>query len=483
MVFSSAAFLFYFLPLVFLLYRFTSPRLKNVLLLFSSLFFYFWGEQWLVAMLLASIAANYMLALIMANSNVFAECKPLEVGGKRNLRQKSALGAALVINLGLLATYKYSNFFVVDVFGEAFGANASFFTNWQEIALPLGISFYTFQALSYVLDVYSGVVPATRNFVNLACYITMFPQLVAGPIVRYSDIMAQLVRRTISVDDFAEGARRFILGLGKKVIIADSMGQVADGIFSMPVENVPASHAWLAIGAYTLQIYFDFSGYSDMAIGLGRMFGFHFLENFNYPYISRNITEFWRRWHISLSTWFRDYLYIPLGGNRVGRLRNLSNLWFVFLLCGLWHGASWTFVIWGAYHGLFLVAEKAWLGNAIRRLPVVLQHSYAMLVVMIGWVIFRADNMGHAGGMLLSAFGFGATNSSVYSISYYLNGWALVTMVAGVVFCTPVSSVVGRYFSGRTGSFIKFSMLAGVLGISTIRIVADSFHPFLYFRF
>ena len=311
----------------------------------------------------------------------------------------------------------------------------------------------------------------------------MFPQLVAGPIVRYSDIMAQLVRRTISVDDFAEGARRFILGLGKKVIIADSMGQVADGIFSMPVENVPASHAWLAIGAYTLQIYFDFSGYSDMAIGLGRMFGFHFLENFNYPYISRNITEFWRRWHISLSTWFRDYLYIPLGGNRVGRLRNLSNLWFVFLLCGLWHGASWTFVIWGAYHGLFLVAEKAWLGNAIRRLPVVLQHSYAMLVVMIGWVIFRADNMGHAGGMLLSAFGFGATNSSVYSISYYLNGWALVTMVAGVVFCTPVSSVVGRYFSGRTGSFIKFSMLAGVLGISTIRIVADSFHPFLYFRF
>ena len=483
MVFSSAAFLFYFLPTVFLLYRFTSPRFRNVLLLLSSLFFYFWGEQWLVAMLLASILANYILALIMANSNVFAECKPLEVGGKRNLRQKSALGVALVINFGLLAIYKYSNFFVVDVFGEALGVNASFFTNWQEIALPLGISFYTFQALSYVFDVYGGVVPATRNFVNLACYITMFPQLVAGPIVRYSDIMAQLVRRTTSVDDFAEGARRFILGLGKKVIIADSMGQVADGIFSMPVENVLASHAWLGIGAYTLQIYFDFSGYSDMAIGLGRMLGFHFLENFNYPYISRNITEFWRRWHISLSTWFRDYLYIPLGGNRAGRLRNLSNLWVVFLLCGLWHGASWTFVIWGAYHGLFLVAEKAWLGNAIRRFPVVLQHSYAMLVVMIGWVIFRADDMGHAGGMLLSAFGFGAASSSVYSFSYHLNGWALVTMVAGVVFCTPVSSVAGRYISGRMGSFIRTAMLAGVLGISTIRIVADSFHPFLYFRF
>ncbi|MCA8923022.1 MAG: MBOAT family protein, partial [Planctomycetes bacterium] len=382
MVFSSTFFLFFFLPALLVFYGAArSLRLRNAVLLVASLAFYAWGELGYVFLLLGSIGANYGFGLWIAGA--------VERGAARR-----ALVVAVATNLGLLGVVKYTHMFVGWA-GVALGAlGVAQVDPMPPLHLPLGISFFTFQALSYVIDVYRGVVPAQRSPWKLALYVSLFPQLIAGPIVRYADLAAELDARSVTTADVAAGARRFVVGLGKKVLIANALSVPADRIFALPAEQLGLEVAWLGIACYTLQIYFDFSGYSDMAIGLGRMFGFHFLENFDYPYVSRSIREFWRRWHISLSTWFRDYLYIPLGGNQGSATRTYVNLVLVFALCGLWHGASLTFVAWGLFHGVFLVGERLAAGKV--RAPRLLQHLYVLVAVMVGWVLFRAESFAHA---------------------------------------------------------------------------------------
>ncbi|MHC4201080.1 MAG: MBOAT family O-acyltransferase, partial [Planctomycetota bacterium] len=403
MVFSSPIFLFLFLPFVLVLYVISVRReLRNPVLLVASLFFYAWGETWFVLIMVASMAANYLFGLWVDRV-------------RERPWAKLAVACAVVFNLGLLGAFKYANFLVdnLNALSSVVGIPP---VGLGKVHLPIGISFFTFQAMSYVIDVYRRDAEVQRNPVNVALYISLFPQLIAGPIVRYRDVAKQLVERVMSREDFAYGVRRFIMGLAKKVLIANVVGGAADGIFGNPhaspaVAGVPLGHltpalAWLGVVCYTVQIYFDFSGYSDMAIGLGRMLGFRFLENFNYPYVSRSVREFWKRWHISLSTWFRDFLYVPLGGSRRTPARTHVNLVAVFLLCGLWHGASWTFAIWGLYHGVFLVAERTRFGRWIGSLPAPAGHLYTLLVVLAGWVIFRAETASQAAAFLAAMMGF-----------------------------------------------------------------------------
>ncbi|MEE8467510.1 MAG: MBOAT family O-acyltransferase [Planctomycetota bacterium] len=406
MVFSSPTFLFLFLPLVLVLHLVLGKRLRNAGLLAASLLFYAWGEGFLVAIMLLSIATNWGLGLWVARARAAG-------GGKR------AVAVSVAFNLGLLVTFKYANWIwaslssllgalglmdgglppMAEVLGpplEALGlTDGSLPADWG-IRLPIGISFFTFQAMSYVIDVYRGEAEIQRNPVHFGVYIALFPQLIAGPIVRYRDVAQQIRERTVDLTGFAWGVRRFVVGLGKKMLIANVVGHAADRIFALTPAELTTSAAWLGLVCYTLQIYFDFSGYSDMAIGLGRMLGFRFLENFRFPYVSRSVTEFWRRWHISLSTWYRDYLYIPLGGSRRGPGRTYLNLLIVFALCGLWHGASWSFLVWGLFHGAFLVVERLGLGAALERRPAVLRHAYLLAVVMTGWVFFRAETLTQA---------------------------------------------------------------------------------------
>jgi len=374
MVFSSVCFLFFFLPIVLAVYLLvalpglggrTAAGLKagNLLLLAASLLFYSWGEGALVAIMLGSTAIDYLCGLLMAGPPARGRepSSPLEPGGPRTSVQKAALALSIASNLFLLCLFKYFGFFVENARAilHAAGLSGGVLEGGMELALPMGISFYTFQSMSYTIDVYRGRVAATRSFIDFACFVTLFPQLVAGPIVRYKDLAEQLVRRVMSLEDFSLGSRRFILGLGKKVLIADSLAQAADRIYALPLGEVTCPLAWLGTICFTLQLYFDFSGYSDMAIGLGRMLGFRFPENFNYPFISRSLREYWSRWHITLGSWFRDYLFLPLGGSRVSPPRVYLNLLVVFFLCGLWHGASWTYVLWGLFHGASPQAPRA----------------------------------------------------------------------------------------------------------------------------
>jgi len=486
MVFSSITFLLFFLPLTLAGYFSIGRRHGNAFLLAASLLFYFWGEGWLVGALLFSVAAVYALALSMDNARIAAGNDPASARKSLNHKRKLLLITSLAINLGLLCYFKYANFFVEDILRDGAGVGGEYFAGWQKIALPLGISFYTFQSMSYVIDVYRGVVPASRRFIDFACYVTCFPQLVAGPIVRYRDIVAQLRGRVVDSAMFAGGVRRFIIGLAKKTLIANTVAQTADAIFAMAPQSLDAAHAWLGVACYTLQIYYDFSGYSDMAIGLGMMFGFRFPENFNHPYSSASIREFWRRWHITLSTWLRDYLYIPLGGNRVAPWRAHINLWIVFLLCGLWHGASWNFVAWGAYHGLFLVLERLWLARMIEAAPALLRHVYAMLVVMLGWVIFRSDTLDQAWLMSRAMFGFGSAHDDAVMITYYMQNDIIVAMIAGVAFSFPLVSWLKKRESISClleNEFINLFGLAGVLILSIAVLSSASHNPFLYFRF
>ncbi len=389
----------------------------NLFLLTASLIFYFWGEGWRVWVLAASCVGNFLLARLMMwrvapsgekkgrRAYIFERTEKLHPGGPRTKIQKLLLVIAIVINLGCLVYFKYFNFFIDNIAG-VFPHGWEIHT-WAKVALPLGISFFTFEAMSYIIDVYRGDVPAEENLINFSCYLTMFQHLVAGPVIRYRDLYQQLTERTLSRSQFASGARRFIVGLSKKVLIANTVAVIADKAFELPPNQLTTATAWLGIVCYTLQIYFDFSAYSDMAIGLARMFGFEFLENFNYPYIARSAQDFWRRWHISLSSWFRDYLYIPLGGNRKGPWRIYLNLLFVFFLCGLWHGASWVFVAWGLYHGFFLALERLLTrgrnkidGSNIgwKCILSVFGHGYAVLMVMGGWVLFRSETFAQAWG-------------------------------------------------------------------------------------
>ena len=481
MVFSSTIFLFFFLPLTLLAYFVVGPRGRNAILLAASLLFYAWGETVYLLVMLFSIAANYLFGLLIDRAR------------ERGSRGGTAFALAVATNLGLLGFFKYANFFV-DNLNQVLPVLGLAPMDIGRVHLPIGISFFTFQALSYIIDLYRNETAVQRSLLNFALYKALFPQLIAGPIVRYRDVAREIEQRTVSLHDFAGGVQRFIIGLGKKVLIANVMGRAADTIFATPAETLPATLAWTGAIAFMLQIYFDFSGYSDMAIGLGRMFGFHFLENFNYPYIARSVREFWRRWHISLSTWFRDYLYIPLGGNRHGPVRTGANLLLVFLLCGLWHGASWTFLIWGVYHGIFLVLERVpAVRRLLDRLPAPLQHAYVLLVVLVGWVFFRADTFAHALAYLEAMVDFSRPPLFNSQLFLALNNEFSLTLAAAVIGSAPVFMLLQRWRAGRPivpapamrwlAATAQVGSLGFVLVYSIAAVLGGAHNPFLYFRF
>lgn len=399
------------------------------------------------------------------------------------MHRKIWITVTVIFNIGLLAIFKYTNF-IVDNINQLFGVAIQV----PEISLPLGISFFTFQAMSYVIDVYRDDAKYNKRFVDIALYITLFPQLVAGPIVRYQTVADQICERSVTLDRFALGTKRFIKGLGKKVIIANSLGLVADQLFAMSYTDLSVSSAWIGAIAYSLQIYFDFSGYSDMAIGLGLMFGFEFLENFNYPYISKSVSEFWRRWHMSLGTWFKDYVYIPLGGNRVSPIKKFRNLMIVWSLTGLWHGASWNFMMWGVYFGLSIVLENAFLGEWLKQLWKPLQHVYLLLIVVLGWVFFRAPDLGQAVNYLKSMFGLSGNALFDSTAAYFISDYWYMFLLA-VCLSVPAyqwyCSLVEKNRSKERFSYHLFSsaLHMGVFSFTLFQLINSSFNPFIYFRF
>jgi alginate O-acetyltransferase complex protein AlgI len=477
MVFSSTVFLFLFLPLVLALY-FLFPRVaRNGVLLVASLVYYAWGESTFLPLVFVSIVGNYVFGLAMQR---------LVEGRARKL----LLGVAVVMNIGLLVWFKYANFFV-----HAFNVAAHQFPSVHHsvrlhpIALPLGISFFTFHALSYVIDIYRRQAVAQRSLPRLGLYILFFPQLVAGPIVRYHEISDQLGARQVRMSDLAAGIERFVIGLAKKMLIANVTAEIADGIFAVPLSALTTGLAWLGACAYAIQIYFDFSGYSDMAIGLARLFGFRFPENFDYPYISRSVTEFWRRWHLSLSRWFRDYLYIPLGGNRRGGARTYLNLVTVFFLCGLWHGASWTFVIWGLIHGAFLVIERRGLLRVLDATWSPLRHVYCLLVVLVTWVFFRAPSLTFAHSFLRAMAGLGEGDGVTYRAVGFLDDERIFALVVGAVGATPVAVWLRQRLRPENFAALavfdlgKLAALATLATASAMRLSSGTYNPFIYFRF
>lgn len=473
MVFSSLLFLFRFLPAVLLIYYIVPDCLRNLVLFVFSLGFYAWGEPVYILLMLASILISYTGGILIDR---FRQMERMKAA-------RAALVVSCVAGLSLLAFFKYAGF-VVETVNSLTGAGLTML----HIALPIGISFYTFQTLSYIIDVYRGEAAVQKNLVSFGAYVAMFPQLIAGPIVRYKTIDEQLRVRTETIEQFAEGIHRFMIGLGKKVLIADNAGALWDTIQAFACSDVPVLTAWIGLAAYTFQIYFDFSAYSDMAIGLGRMFGFRFLENFNYPYISKSITEFWRRWHISLGTWFREYVYIPLGGNRKGKWRQIRNIFIVWLLTGIWHGASWNFLIWGVYYGVLLLAEKFLFGKYLKKLPTLLQHIYCMFLVMLGWHLFVFDNMGQGIGFLKSLFGLYGQGLLNRETTYllYNNAALLILCTLG---CTRFPRNIGKWISTRLKekeiilTVVRNTFYAGVFLLSVAWLVDATFHPFLYFRF
>ena len=499
MLFSSALFLFLFLPVVLAVYYLLDRRFHNVVLLVASLVFYAWGEKLIVGVMLLSIVANYLFGLWVDRA--------------RGRGGKAVVFLAVVFNIGLLALFKYSDWLwdlisssllALGMIAEPLAQLGSFLPHdspWRavfltengRIRLPIGISFFTFQALSYVIDVYRRDGGVLKNPLDFALYKALFPQLIAGPIVRYCDVEAQIRSRATTRASLVLGVQRFVIGLGKKMLIANVAAKVADQVFAIsPAELTPAV-AWLGIVCYTLQIYFDFSGYSDMAIGLGHMFAFTFLENFRHPYVACSITDFWRRWHISLSTWFRDYVYIPLGGSRTTRSRTYFNLVLVFFLCGLWHGASWSFVVWGLYHGLFLVLERVGLARWLDARVSFLRHAYVLLVVMVGWVFFRAADLPAAGAYLLALSGLQPGLPEVHHLSFYVNSVVAAALVAGVIGATPWLANLrawrdARLVNGRVGLALGVECagtlaLALVLFCSVLELSGRSYNPFIYFRF
>ena len=466
MLFSSIPFLYYFLPCVLLLYFLAPGKLKNSVLILSSLFFYGWGEPKYLILMLLSITQGYIFGRLVE-----------QYRGKK--RAKLFLTLSAVFSFALLGYCKYADFFITS-----FNAVTGLSLPLLGIALPIGISFYTFQIVSYVIDVYRGDVAAQRNYINLAAYISMFPQLIAGPIVRYADIAAQLDSRTHSFAAASKGARRFIIGLSKKILLANVLGELVDGFKQADDKSV--LFYWLYAVAYTLHIYFDFSGYSDMAIGLGHVFGFDFLENFNYPFISRSITEFWRRWHMSLGSWFRDYLYIPLGGNRVSRGRWIFNIAVVWAATGLWHGAAWNFVAWGVYFAVLLVLEKLFLKKWLDRSPV-LGHAYVMLLVVFSFVLFDAATLRGAGETIGAMFGAGGLPAASFEALYNLRSYAVV-LILGILGSTPLPKLAVERIRKTSGgdaliNAVEPVVLLALLAVSTAFLIDGSFNPFLYFRF
>ena len=467
MLFSSIIFIFYFLPITMLLY-YVIPKEKigarNIVLLAASLFFYSWGEPVYLFLMLYSAFFNYFMAIQINNEQRHGG------SGKRNLV------FAVIVNLLILGFFKYFGFLM-----EIVTSLTGFHIRYTTLALPIGISFYTFQAMSYIFDVYKGKVTPQYNLLKFSLYLSFFPQLIAGPIVKYRDVELQIDNRDTDPVKFGEGASRFILGLGKKVILANTFGSLYTEISALPHGQSSVVLYWIGIAAYTLQIYFDFSGYSDMAIGLGRMFGFVFDENFNYPYIASTITEFWRRWHMSLSTWFREYVYIPLGGNRVKVYRHILNLLIVWSLTGLWHGASWNFVLWGAYFGVLLIFEKYVYGKYLEKIPTWCRHVYAIVVVMISWVFFSITDISKALSYLAIMFGLGKVPFINITALYYIRT-NFIILVIGAVCATPYPIERFRKFCSQK-SAAGTALVFAVLIASVACLVYGSYNPFLYFRF
>ena len=461
MLFSSIPFLYCFLPAVVLVYFLVPKGLKNAVLLIFSLLFYAWGEPRYVFLMLATIAVFYGCGLAIGKA-------------RTQTWKKTWLTVSVVTGLGLLAVFKYADFFISN-FNAATGLSMSLL----RLALPVGISFYTFQSLSYTIDVYRGKVEVQRNPISFGAYVTLFPQLIAGPIVRYSDVAKQLEHRTHSWEDAMTGIRRFLIGLGKKVILADNFALLIS-IFRDSQEKSVLFY-WMYAIAFTLNIYFDFSGYSDMAIGLGRIFGFRFIENFDYPYLSKSITEFWRRWHMSLGSWFRDYVYIPMGGNRVRKWRWVVNIFTVWVLTGFWHGAAWNFVLWGLLFGVILLIEK--LLPAIGRLPDALKHVYVMLLIVLSFVLFNGDSLSQVGADFAGLFGFCGLPVVNTQTLYYLKSYGLL-FAAGFVGATPlVKNAALRLGKTKVGAVLEVLLMACLLLVATAYLVDGSFSPFLYFRF
>ena len=468
MLFSSIVFLFTFLPAVMILYYLLPVRFRNVILLLASLVFYAWGEPVYLFLMLLSILFNYFSGLDIA----------------RNLQDKRAAKRSLVfnliINLAVLGFFKYEGF-VLDTLNGILPVHISY----HALPLPIGISFYTFQILSYIIDVYRGNVKVQTNLLNFALYVTMFPQLIAGPIVQYADVDEQLASREVSWTKFGEGSMYFIRGLAKKVLLANTSGMIFTEVSGLATGNIAVVTAWLGAFAYMFQIYFDFSGYSDMAIGLGKMFGFEFNMNFNYPYVAKSITEFWRRWHISLSSWFRDYVYIPLGGNRVSKIKHIRNLLIVWFLTGLWHGAAWNFVAWGLYYGVILIIEKYLLSPVLDRLPDVVRHIYSIVLVVIGWVLFFSSSFGQAADYIRVMFGAGAhgfaDRESMYLLTSNLILWLILIFGS-----TPLVHFRYEHMlrTKKWNTTIINSVVYAALFIVCIAyLVTETYNPFLYFRF
>lgn len=466
MVFSSAVFLCIYLPLVLLGYYICPKKWRNLFLLIVSLVFYAWGEPKYVLLMMFSILINYIFGRLMDKKR------------ENRRRLKLMLVLSVVIDLGLLGFFKYTDFIITNL-------NAAFSTGFDllNVALPIGISFYTFQAMSYTIDVYRGDVKVQKNLIDFGMYISMFPQLIAGPIVRYSDVEAQLKDRSVTTGDFADGIMRFVVGLGKKVLLANQIGALWTEIYGLGGAT-SALTAWLGAAAYTFQIYFDFSGYSDMAIGLGKMLGFKFPENFRYPYESLSITDFWRRWHITLSTWFKEYLYIPLGGNRRGLMRQALNLLIVWTLTGFWHGAGWNFIMWGLYYFAILLIEKLFLLKALDKLPKLLRHVYSLLLIVVGWVIFACDDV----SALLPYLGsmFGANGALGGQDVYWLTTKAVLLIVCAIA-STQLPKKLFEKATGamneKTAFIVKAVPTTAVLILSMVFLIGDSYNPFLYFRF
>ena len=463
MLFTSISFLYYFLPIVIILYFIVPKKFKNFILFLSSIFFYFCGEPIYTFLMIGEIFIAYVGARYLEKH-----------------RKKSILVSLLAIHIGALGLFKYSDFTINNI-NQIFGSKIPLL----KLALPIGISFYTFQIISYVVDVYRGKVKAQKSFLKLATYVSLFPQLIAGPIVRYETIEKELDSRTSNFENFAYGVRRFVIGLGKKVLIANMLGELCD-VFSTTNEKSIIFY-WIFAISYSLQIYFDFSAYSDMAIGLGRMFGFHFLENFNYPYISKSITEFWRRWHMSLSSWFRDYVYIPLGGNRKGTIILVRNIFIVWALTGIWHGANWTFVIWGLMFGIMLIIEKLFLTKHLEKMPSILQRIYVLFTVMISFIIFNANSIGEAWNNIIGLFGANGESLINASTVYYLKSY-LVVLVIAIIGSTPLLKNIIEKLKTKTNANKIINLLepiamTSILIIVTAYLVDNSYNPFLYFRF
>lgn len=466
MVFSSSIFIFVFLPLVLFLYYISGKKLKNYVLLLASLFFYSWGGVSYLKILIVSIIINYIFGILID-----------DVRSNIKLR-KIFLRLGIILNLALLFYYKYYDFTIENI-NEIFNTNYSI----KNIVLPIGISFFTLQGMSYIIDIYRNDGKVNKNPFSVALYISLFPQLVAGPIIKYKTIDDQIRNRKESLEFFSYGINRFVIGLAKKVIIADILAGMADNIFNLYYSGIDMPTAWIGAICYTFQIYYDFSGYSDMAIGLGYMFGFEFMENFNYPYISKSITEFWRRWHISLSTWFKEYLYIPLGGNRRGNI--YFNLFVVFLVTGIWHGAAWTFILWGLWHGFFILIERAirnkeWYINV----PRTIKYIVTMLIVILGWVLFRADNLEQAIGFIKTMFGFSKAIDITFEYSYFINKklvfWIVISILGAVPFA---NNNLKKYKKSKNFEVLSTIIISLLFIISIIFVVNSTYSPFIYFQF